>query len=156
MNDNTYEWTHAGEHLVRLKKNQKLVHDKNSSNWKRTVDKTQKLVHDKIGHIGSEPTWPENLILSHHLVTDEEEAVEISEVKASATNIMAPKSATKSMTSYKTFCMKKIKAVADAVKEYTGKTLALKQIEYLESIRDDLRDQEKGMNLVHEQITIDE
>ena len=52
--------------------------------------------------------------------------------------------------------MKKIKAVADAVKEYTGKTLALKQIEHLESIRDDLRDQEKRMNLVHGQFTIDE
>ena len=122
----------------------------------RTIDKTQKLVHNKIGHIGSEPTWPENLILSHHLVTDEEEAVEISEVKASATNIMAPKSATKSMTSYKTFCMKRIKAVADAVKEYTGKTLASKQIEHLESICDHLRDQEEQMNQAHEQFLIDE
>ena len=71
-------------------------------------------------------------------------------MKASATNIMAPKSATKSMTSYKTFCMKKIKAVADAVNEYTGKTLVLKQIEHLESIWDNLRDQEKQMNLAHE------
>ena len=52
--------------------------------------------------------------------------------------------------------MKKIKAVADAVKEYTWKTLTLKQIEHLKSIRDDLRDQEKRMNLVHEQFTIDE
>ena len=60
------------------------------------------------------------------------------------------------MTSYKTLCVKRIKAVADAVKEYTGKTLALKQIEHLGSIRDDLRDQEKRMNLVHKQFTIDE
>ena len=69
---------------------------------------------------------------------------------------MAPKSTIKSMTSCKTLCVKRIKAVADAVKEYTGKTLALKQIEHLESICDNLRDQEKQMNLVHEQFTIDE
>ena len=130
MNDNKYEWK-RWKHLVRLKKQRKLVHDKTQ---KLVHNKTQKLVHDKIGHIGSEPTWPENLILSHHLVTDEEEAVEILEVKASTTNIMAPKSATKSMTSYKTFCMKRIKAVADAVKKYTGKILAWKQIEHLETI----------------------
>ena len=60
------------------------------------------------------------------------------------------------MTSYKSLSMKKIKAVADAVKEYTGKTLVLKQIEHLESIRDDLRDQEKQMDLAHEQFLIDE
>ena len=69
---------------------------------------------------------------------------------------MSPKSAVKSMTSYKSLCMKMIKAVADAVKEYTGKTLVVKQIEHLESIRDNLRDQEKRMNLVHKQFTIDE
>ena len=69
---------------------------------------------------------------------------------------MAPKSAIKSMTSYKTLCVKRIKAVADAVKEYTGKTLALKQIEHLESIRDHLRDQEEQMNQAHEQFLIDE
>ena len=40
--------------------------------------------------------------------------------------------------------------------EYTGKTLALKQIEHLESIRDNLRDQEERMNQVYEQFTIDE
>ena len=73
-------------------------------------------------------------------------------MKASTTNIMAPKSSIKLMTSYKTLCVKRIKAVADAVKEYTGKTLALKQIEHLESIRDNLRDQEERMN----QFPIDE
>ena len=68
---------------------------------------------------------------------------------------MAPKSAIKSMTSYKTLCVKRIKAVADAVKEYTGKTLALKQIEHLESIRDHLRDQEERMNRAHKEFLID-
>ena len=69
---------------------------------------------------------------------------------------MAPKSAIKLMTSYKTLCVKRIKAVADAVKEYTGKTLALEQIKHLESIRDNLRDQEEQMNQSDEQFTIDE
>ena len=49
-----------------------------------------------------------------------------------------------------------IKAVADAVKEYTGKTLASKQIEHLESICDHLRDQEEQMNRAHEEFLIDE
>ena len=69
---------------------------------------------------------------------------------------MAPKSAIKSMTLYKTFCMKRIKAVAYAVKEFTGKTLALEQIKHLESIRDNLRDQEERMNQFQQQFTIDE
>ena len=79
-----------------------------------------------------------------------------SEIEIRTIATMPPKSAVKSMTSYKTLCVKRIKAFADAVKEYTGKTLALKQIEHLESIRDNLRDQEKRMNLVHEQFSIDE
>ena len=52
-----------------------------------------------------------------------------------------PKSATRAMTTYKTFCTSRVKAVNDAVKEYREKTLALKQIEHLESIRDRLTEQ---------------
>ena len=78
----------------------------------------------------------------------------MAEIRTIAT--MPPKSAVKSMTSYKTFCMKRIEDVNDAVKEYTGKTLALKQIEHLESIRDSLRDQKERMNQAHEEFLIDE
>ena len=46
--------------------------------------------------------------------------------------------------------------VQDAVKEYTGKTIALKQVEHLEMIRDKLMDQEDRMTKAHEQVTIDE
>ena len=66
------------------------------------------------------------------------------------------KSATRSMTTYKTLCTKRVKDVADAVKEYTGKTLALKQVERLEAIRDRLVEQESRMSDSHEEFLIDE
>ena len=42
--------------------------------------------------------------------------------------------------------MKRIKDVCDSVKEYTGKTLALKQIEGIEALRDKLMEQEEQMS----------
>jgi hypothetical protein len=58
-----------------------------------------------------------------------------SEAGESTTAIMSPKpkSTTKSLTSYKGFFVKRINDVNDAVKEYQEKTLALKQIERLET-----------------------
>ena len=67
-----------------------------------------------------------------------------------------PKSATRSMTTYKTFCSSRVKAVNDAVKEYREKTLALKQIEHLESIRDRLTEQEVRMTQSYEQFALEE
>ena len=46
------------------------------------------------------------------------------------------------MTTYKTLCTNRIRDVSDAVKEYSGRTLALQQIELLEAIRDKLVEQE--------------
>ena len=60
------------------------------------------------------------------------------------------------MTTYKTLCTKRIKDVLDAVKEYTGKTLALKQVERLEAIRDRLIEKESRMSDAHEEFLIDE
>ena len=50
------------------------------------------------------------------------------EIKVYTTAIMTPKpkSATRSMTTFKTFCTSRVKAVNDAVKEYREETLALK------------------------------
>ena len=53
-----------------------------------------------------------------------------------------PKSATRSMTTYKTVCTSQVKAVNDGVKEYRAETLALKQIECLETIRNKLVEQQ--------------
>jgi NAD(P)H-hydrate repair Nnr-like enzyme with NAD(P)H-hydrate dehydratase domain len=63
-----------------------------------------------------------------------------SEAGESTTVIMTPKpkSATRFMTTFKTFCTSRVKAVNDAVKEYQEESLALKQIESLEAIRDKL------------------
>ena len=69
---------------------------------------------------------------------------------------MPPKSATKSMTAYKTFCTSRMKDVNDAVKEYAGKTLALKQIEPLEAVRDKLLEQEDRMTQSYEQFFLEE
>ena len=60
------------------------------------------------------------------------------------------------MTTYKTFCTSRAKAVNDAVKEYREKTLALKQVEHLESIRDRLTEQEVRMTQSYEQFALEE
>ena len=60
------------------------------------------------------------------------------------------------MTTYKTLCTKRIKDVADAVKEYTGKKLAPTQVEHLEAIRDRHFEQESRMSDSHEEFLIDE
>ena len=69
---------------------------------------------------------------------------ENSEIEVHTTAIMSPKpkSVTRSMTTYKTLCTNRIRDVNDAVTEYTGKTLALQQIERLEAIRDKLVERE--------------
>ena len=85
-----------------------------------------------------------------------EDKIENLESKVHTTTTMAPKSATKSMTSYKGFCMKRMIDVNDTVKEHTGKTLALKQIEHLVAIRDKLMEQEDRMTQSYEQFTVDE
>ena len=81
---------------------------------------------------------------SENLAAHEEKIVKKLEVEVCTTTTMAPKSTTKSITSYKSFCMKRIKDVNDAVKKKTDKTLALKQIERLEAIRDKLVEQKIG------------
>ena len=65
------------------------------------------------------------------------------------------KSATRSMTTYKTLCTKRVKDVADTVKEYIGKTLAQKQVERLEAICNRLVEQESRMSDSHEEFLID-
>ena len=67
-----------------------------------------------------------------------------------------PKSATRSMTTYKTLCTNRIRDVNDAVKEYTGKTLALQQSGCLEDIRDKLVEQEDRMTQSYEQFALEE
>ena len=49
-----------------------------------------------------------------------------------------------------------MKAVNDAVKEYREETLALKQIERLETIRDKLVEQEDRMTHSYEQFALEE
>ena len=80
------------------------------------------------------------------------------EIKVYTTAIMTPKpkSATKSMTTYKTLCTSRMKTVNEAVKEHQGKTLALKQIEHLESLRDKLVEQEDRMTQSYEQFALEE
>ena len=89
-----------------------------------------------------------------------EETIENQESEAgkNTTAIMTPKpkSATKSMTTYKTLCTSRMKTVNDAVKEHQGKTLALKQIEHLESLRDKLVEQEDRMTQSYEQFALEE
>ena len=48
-----------------------------------------------------------------------------------------------------------MKTVNDAVKEHKGKTLALKQIEHLESLCDKLVEQEDQMTQSYEQFALD-
>ena len=79
-----------------------------------------------------------------------------SEVHTTAIMTPKPKSATRSMTTYKTFCTSRVKAVNDAVKEYREETLALKQIERLETIRDKLVEQEDRMTQSYEQFALEE
>ena len=89
-----------------------------------------------------------------------EETIENQESEAGerTTAIMSPKpkSATKSMTTYKTLCTSRMKTVNEAVKEHQGKTLALKQIEHLESLRDKLVEQEDRMTQSYEQFALEE
>ena len=87
-----------------------------------------------------------------------EDTIENLEIKVHITAIMPskPKSATRSMTTYKTLCTNRIRDVNDAVKEYTGKTLALQQIERLEAIRDKLVEQEDRMTQSYEQFALEE
>ena len=60
------------------------------------------------------------------------------------------------MTTYKTLCTNRIRDVNDAVKEYTGKTLALQQSGCLEDIRDKLVEQEDRMTQSYEQFAVEE
>ena len=92
------------------------------------------------------------------LVAEETIENQESEAGESTTAIMSPKpkSATKSMTTYKTLCTSRMKTVNDAVKEHQGKTLALKQIEHLESLRDKLVEQEDRMTQSYEQFALEE